>query len=279
MNANYFLKNSKTLLIDIDGTLLKGDVALQGTTLLFEFLNRNNINFLVMTNNSTKSPLDYAKKLSQAGIAIGPENIITSSMVTASYLSENFPEKSVFVIGQSGIMDALAEKGIFPISDLSRSVDVVVVAGDNQLTYEKLKNAVLFIQRGAVFIGTNPDLLVPTEEGLVPECGTTIAAIEAATGKKALVIGKPNKFMFDLATEKLNTPHAQTAILGDRMSTDILGGHNSGITTILIQTGVDNTGTLSDYKVAPDFIVDDLFDLVNIWQNALTENTGPKNDQ
>lgn len=232
-----------------------------------------------MTNNSTKSPLDYAKKLSQAGIAIGPENIITSSTVTASYLSKNFPEKSVFVIGQSGIMDALAEKGIFPISDLSRSVDVVVVAGDNQLTYEKLKNAVLFIQRGAVFIGTNPDLLVPTEEGLVPECGTTIAAIEAATGKKALVIGKPNKFMFDLATEKLNTPHAHTAILGDRMSTDILGGHNSGITTILIQTGVDNTGNLSDYKVAPDFIVDDLFDLVNIWQNALTENTGPKNDQ
>ena len=230
-----------------------------------------------MTNNSTKSPLDYAKKLSQAGIAIGPENIITSSTVTASYLSENFPEKSVFVIGQSGIMDALAEKSIFPTSDLSRSVGVVVVAGDYDLTYEKLKNAILYIQRGASFIGTNPDLLVPTEEGLVPECGTTIAAIEAATGKKALVMGKPNKYMFDLAIKIINAQHSQTAIVGDRMSTDIIGGINSGIATILIETGVDNKETISKSAEQPDLIVKDFYKLISIWEKVIMNDPWSKN--
>lgn len=272
-----FLRDIRNLLIDIDGTLLKGDVALPGTIELFKFVEKNGLNYLVMTNNSTKSPQDYSNKFLHAGVVIGSEKIITSSTITAQYLVENFPGSSVFVIGQNGIFDALDEKNIYPITNLSQTVDVVVVAGDYELTYEKLKNAILLIQRGTSFIGTNPDLLVPTEEGLVPECGTTIAAIEAATGKKAIVIGKPNKYMFDLAIKKINALHSQTAIIGDRMSTDIIGGFNAGISTILIETGVDNKETTSEYAVQPDLIVEDFFELINIWQETIMNNPGSKN--
>ena len=272
-----FLLNIRNLLIDVDGTLLKGDVALPGTIELFKFLEKNDIKFLVMTNNSTKSPQDYSKKLSNAGVNIRSENIITSSTITAQYLCENFPDSSVFVIGQRGIIDALEEKNIFPLTDLSQTAGVVVVAGDYDLTYEKLKNAILYIQRGASFIGTNPDLLVPTEEGLVPECGTTIAAIEAATGKKALVIGKPNKYMFDLAIKIIDAQHSQTAIVGDRMSTDIVGGINAGIATILIETGVDNKETISESAEQPDLIVKDFYELISIWEKVIMNDPWSKN--
>ena len=277
MIESNFLRNIRTLMIDVDGTLLKGDVALPGAIELFKFLEKNGLKFLVMTNNSTKSPQDYSKKLSNAGFNIRPENIITSSTITAQYLCKNFPDSPVFVIGQSGIFDALAEKNIFPLTDLSQNAGVVIVAGDYDLTYEKIKNAILHIQRGAKFIGTNPDLLVPTEEGLVPECGTTIAAIEAATGKKALIIGKPNKLMFDLAIKINDTQHSQIAIVGDRLSTDIVGGINAGISTILIETGVDNRETISNSAAQPDLIVKDFFELISFWQEAIINNPGSKN--
>ena len=218
--------------------------------------------------------MDYYKKLSVINSEITPDKITTSSTITVQYLKENFPLAVVFTIGQSGIHEALMDGGFKTITNASQPADVVIVAGDYGLTYEKIKNAVLHIQRGAFFIGTNPDLLYPTEEGLVPECGTTIAAIEAATGKRAVVIGKPNRYMFDLVIKKLEANRSNTAIVGDRLSTDILGGINSGIRTILVETGVDNIKTISKQSIQPDVIIPNLNDLVMLWHNAISNKPG-----
>ncbi len=269
-----FLTNIRTVLLDVDGTLLRGETPLPGASQFFEFLISQNIQYLVITNNSTKSPLDYYKKLSVISSEITPDKITTSSTITVQYLKENFPLAVVFAIGQSGIHEALSDGGFKTIENASQPADVVIVAGDYELTYEKIKNAILHIQRGAFFIGTNPDLLYPTEEGLVPECGTTIAAIEAATGKRAVVIGKPNKYMFDLVMKKLEANRSNTAIVGDRLSTDILGGINSRIRTILVETGVDNIKTISKQSIQPDLIVPDLINLTMLWENLLPIKPG-----
>ena len=267
--AASFLKDIRAMMIDIDGTLLRGNLALPGLVEFFDFLNQHGIQFQVASNNATKTLSAYHQKISAFGAQLSLENVLTCSTVTALYLQEKYPGGKVFMIGQSGLEEALTQAGMQIISGLSGEVDAVVVGGDYSLTYEKLKYASLHIQRGAEFIGTNPDLLYPTDEGLVPECGMTLVALETATQIKPVIMGKPNRFMFDLGMKKMGVQPHETVMLGDRLETDIQGGQIAGMKTILVETGVDNQSSIVNKGIQPDLVVQDLPELVEIWKEQL----------
>ena len=269
-----FLENIRALMIDIDGTLLRGNFALPCLVDFFDFLHNHNIKFQVASNNATKTLATYQKKISAFGAAIALENVLTCSTVTALYLKERYPGGTVYMIGQTGLEEALTEAGLRVITDMSSNVDAVVVGGDYSLTYEKMKYASLHIQRGAEFIGTNPDLLYPTDEGLVPECGMTLVALETATEIKPVIMGKPNQFMFEMAMQKMAVRPKETAMLGDRLETDIQGGQKAGMSTILVETGVDNRDSVTSKGIQPDLVVSDLCELISIWKKELGDRSG-----
>ena len=264
------LKNLKGIVLDIDGTLLRGSEPLPGLVPFFDFLRQNGIAFLVASNNSTKTTSQYQQKLAKSGVSIAVENVLTSAVATGAYLKEHFPQGgSTYVIGKPSLYQAVQEAGFAVVEDASRPVDVVVAGGDDELSYTKLKFATLLLHKGAQFIGTNPDVVYPTEEGLVPETGTTLAALQAASGIQPTIIGKPQRHLFDTAMQKMGIKHSETAMLGDRLETDILGGQQAGLKTILICTGVDNEHTVALKKIQPDLMVQDLCDLTQRWQAAL----------
>lgn len=264
-NSPEFLRDMQAMMIDIDGTLLRGNLALPGLVEFFDFLNAHNIQFQVASNNATKTLSTYHQKISAFGANLSIDNILTCSTVTALYLKEKYPNGKVYMIGQSGLEEALTQAGIQVISGMNRKADAVVVGGDYSLTYEKLKFASLHIQQSAEFIGTNPDLLYPTDKGLVPECGMTLVALETATQVKPVIMGKPNPYMFELGMKKMGVQPQVTAMLGDRLETDIQGGKNAGMKTILVETGVDNQETVISKGIQPDLIVKDLHELISLW--------------
>lgn len=249
----------KALILDLDGTLMHGLTPLPGAAGLFDTLRSLSIPFLVVTNNATRQPEEYCAHFAEHGIHILPEEILTAGMATALHLKKELdPGSSIYMIGQQALRQQLEETGFHILPDASGKAAAVVAGGDPDLTYSKLKDASLHLQKGSVLFGTNPDVVYPTEEGLVPETGTTLAALEAAAGVKARVIGKPFPALFNLAVERLNSTPDTTAVVGDRLETDILGGRRAGLRTILITTGVDGRASIDRKGIHPDFVVDGL---------------------
>jgi 4-nitrophenyl phosphatase len=262
-------RNLRALVTDMDGVLLRGPEPLPGLAVLFNFLRRRHIPFIIATNNSTKTPREYRQKLADLGAeVVKEENILTSALVTAAYLQRKFPPgAAIYVVGQPNFEAAIQAAGFALLADAGQIADAVVVGGDPDLTYTKLKHAALHIQRGACFIGSNPDVLYPTEEGLVPEAGTILAALQAATGVAPLIMGKPERFMFETAAAKLGCSPAQTVMLGDRLDTDILGGQRAGLKTILMTTGVDTEAAITAKGIQPDAVFGSLEALVAAWDH------------
>ena len=260
----------QALVIDIDGTLWRGHLPLPGLEQLFDFLNRQQIAFVIATNNTTEAPENYWRRLSGLGVTIRADQVLTAAVATADYLRDTLaPAAPIYVIGQPALITLIEQAGFVTVPAVRQPVSAVVVGGDPDLTYDKLKNAVLHLQRGAAFVGTNPDLLIPTEEGLIPEAGTTLAALQAATGLQPTVIGKPERHLFDMAMRRMASQPCQTAILGDRLATDILGAKRTRIASILVTTGVDSADTISQHQIQPDMVVNGLTDLVRLWQQQL----------
>ena len=256
---------TQALILDLDGTLVRGADSLPGLQNLFDYLQARQMPFIIVTNNATHSPADYQHKLSKHGVHIAASDIITAGVATAAYLQTKLvPGSKLYMIGQPALQTALEEAGFFLIYTAAEHVAAVVVGGDPNLTYNKLKIATLLLQRGARFIGTNPDVVYPTEEGFIPETGTTLAALQAATGVKPTVIGKPECHLFDLAVARLGCDPAQIAVIGDRLETDILGGQRAGLKTILITTGIDNESTIYEKNILPDWVVNNLDELTNL---------------
>jgi 4-nitrophenyl phosphatase len=199
-------------------------------------------------------------------IQVREEQILTAGVATARYLAGELRRgASLYVIGEPALETVLHQAGFVLLADAGQPADAVVVGGDSTLSYEKLKHAALLLQQGARLVGTNPDLLCPTEEGLVPEAGTTLAALEAATGISPVVIGKPACYLFDMAVATMGRERARTAVLGDRLETDILGGQQAGLKTVLVTSGVDNERTVLQKGIKPDLVVGGLNDLVELW--------------
>lgn len=230
---------------------------------------------MVVSNNATKTAAEYQESLAAQGVRVHVDQILTAAAATASYLAGKVGAgASLYVIGEPALYQVLGQAGFILLGDAGQPVDAVVVGGDSTLTYDKLKYAALLIQRGARFVGTNPDLLCPTDEGLVPEAGATLAALQAATGVSPMVVGKPARPLFDLAAQKLGVRRVETAILGDRLETDILGGQQAGIGTMLVTSGIDDEGTIRQKGIEPDLVVCSLDELVDLWEKESGQMNG-----
>lgn len=263
------LQPIRHLLVDMDGVLWRGSQPLPGLRRLFAFLHKHDIAFTLATNNASRTPDQYAEKLAGFGVEVPVETILTSSLVVAAYLDEVAPAGSrVYAIGRDGIEQALEEKG-FVLDD--ENADYVVVSWDRELTWEKLRTATLLIHQGAAFIGTNPDVTFPMELGPAPGNGATLAALEAATGVSPVVTGKPEPRMYQEALGRMNATPSTTAMIGDRIETDIAGAKNLGLTTVLTLSGVTTPERLGSSPIKPDLVCEDVADLVSRWTDALAE--------
>jgi len=244
----------KSVISDMDGVIYRGKQLIPGAKEFVHHLLSKEVSFLFLTNNAEQTPLDLNLKLEQLGIeGLTEKNFITAAMATAMFLKaqNRQPNPKAYVIGGGGLMNELYNVG-FSISE--SSPDYVVVAKSTTFGFEQLKKAVHFIEQGAKFIGTNPDMVDPVEGGMEPAAGTLLAAISAATGKKPYIVGKPNALMMTLAIRKLGTHPDNALMVGDRMDTDIVGGMEAGMTTALVLSGVTTKESMENFPYRPDHV-------------------------
>jgi NagD protein len=216
------IRSKKAFIIDMDGVIYHGNQLLKGAREFVAWMEEKGKSFLFLTNSSERSPLELSQKLSRLGIDVEPNHFYTSALATASFLATQRPGGSVYVIGEPGLIQALYDQG-FTMNNVNP--DYVVVGEGRGYSLEALERAVKLVLGGARLIGTNPDLNGPIEgRVIVPACGALIAPIELATGKKAYFVGKPNPLMMRHGLRRLNSIREDTAIVGDRMDTDIQAG-------------------------------------------------------
>ena len=257
------LKNISHLIIDMDGVLYLGDQPVPCLREFFAFLRERNIRFILATNNSTRTPQAYVDKLAGMGVTVSPNEILVSGQATARFLRREYPRGTrVHVFGMPSLKQALTDEG-FVLAD--EEVQLVVASMDRQVTYEKLKRATLLIRGGARFIATNLDPTNPSEEGLLPGTGAMVAALETASGVKAIPIGKPEPTMYQLAMEQMRADPESTAAIGDRVDTDILGGKRAGLTTICVLSGSSNRAEAE--AIETDMIFEDIALLLETWKH------------
>jgi 4-nitrophenyl phosphatase len=250
------------LLIDMDGVLYRGDTPMPRLQEFMAFLQDSPIPFMMLTNNSTRTSQQYADKLAGMGVQISPDEVLTSGQATARFLARDYPPGTrVHVFGQDSLRQAIEAEG-FVLAD--QDVAVVVASMDRQVTYEKLKRATLLIRRGARFVATNLDPTSPGEEGSLPGTGSMIAALATASETTPLAVGKPERTMFEIALEALGARAETTAILGDRVDTDLAGGRRAGCKTIGVLSGSSSRAEMEEF--GPDFIFEDIAELLQAWQ-------------
>lgn len=260
------LREISAFIIDMDGVLYRGNTAIPGARDFVSALEETGRKFLLLTNNSSLTPAQYEAKLANMGIKVPKEKIFTSAQATALYLRTIAGAGAkVFLIGMDGIREALLAEG-FTLSE-DKDVDFVVVGIDFNLSYEKLKRATLAIRAGATFIGTNPDKTLPMEEGLYPGNGAILAALEASTGAKPVIVGKPSPLIFEMALKRLGSFPEETAVVGDRLETDILGAHQAGLKGILVLSGVTDRNSLASAELKPDLVFESVKDLAEALRN------------
>lgn len=255
----------KGLLIDLDGTLYHGRLRIEGADLLIKRLKQLQIPFLFVTNNSSRTPEQVAKHLMDMGIPAVPEEVCTSSLAAAQYIAEESPGAKVAMLGEVGLREALRSAGLNIVQE---DPDYVIQGIDRAFDYNKLTRAVRWIQEGAVSILTNPDLLLPSDDGLVPGAGSLGAAIEAASGVKPTIIGKPSSIVMKYASEQIGLAPEDTCVIGDNIRTDIAAGVHAGCKTVLVMTGITTQlnmeAHIQETGVSPDFVCQDLDEVINL---------------
>lgn len=261
----------RSLICDMDGVLWRGDTPLPGLHDLTALLDDRGMEYVWVTNNSSRTPGEYVQKLAHMGVTTTEEHILTASVATAQYVADQRPGATVFSIGGNGVREALAAEGLICCDELNASeIDVVVVGWDQQLTWQKLATATRLILEGATFIATNPDLTFPLESSVAPGNGAQIAALEAATGVKAQIIGKPAPPLYRKALARMGAAPDTTLVVGDRLDTDILGGVRLGMPTALVLTGIADREGMVGSPIRPTAVFDSLAVLIEAWRAAVT---------
>jgi len=261
-------KRIRGVILDMDGVLYRGSTLLPGAQEIIGFFQEAGIPYIMATNNSARTAQQYQQVLERMGIVVPVERILTSAMAAAWYLRRLAPQGgTAFVIGEEGLLQEIAAAGF----TLSAEDPQFVVSGlDRALTYEKLTIACRAIARGAKFIGTNADPILPIEDGFIPGTGAILAAIAKATGVEPVILGKPEAPLVEMALERLGTTPETTAMIGDQLGTDILGGKRLGLVTILVLSGVSRREHIEESGVVPDVVVSGLPELLELWRRGIS---------
>lgn len=252
-------------LTDMDGVLVREYEPLPGAAELLEQWRSQDLPYLVLTNNSIFTARDLSARLRHSGLVVPEDRIWTSALATATFLAKQVnPESnasgSCYVVGEAGLTTALHEVGFIMTET---NPDYVVVGETRNYSFEAITKAVRLINSGARFIVTNPDATGPSPEGVLPATGAIASLITKATGRNPYVVGKPNPMMFRSALNHLGAHSMQTAMIGDRMDTDIVAGMEAGMHTVLVMTGVSNQADVADYPFRPNRIINGVHELLN----------------
>ena len=242
-------------LLDMDGVIYRGSRLVDGSDQFIRNLRNHRIPFLFLTNNSQWSRRDVAHKLRRLGVEAREEDVFTCAMATARFLAAQRPGGTAYVIGESGLVNALYRNGYTIAED---EVDYVVVGEGRTMTFEMIERGVRLVNKGARLIATNMDTSCPTENGIRPGCGAIVAMIEKATGCDAFSVGKPSAVMMRAARHELGLRTAETIMVGDTMYTDVLGGVQMGYRTVLVLSGHTTREDLRNYAYRPDLVCDNL---------------------
>ncbi len=247
------------LILDMDGVIWKKYQPLGDLRAIFKRIADHGWDVLLATNNSTQTPEHYGELLAKFGVVLSPWQIINSSQAAAQHLSETHPQGgAVHIIGEDGLRQALAKTGFQDANNNEEDILAVVVGLDLTVNYQKIHHAAKLIRAGVPFIATNPDKTFPTPQGLAPGAGTIIAALEAASGMKAKVIGKPQSDMYQIALKRMGISPEETLVIGDRLETDIAGAQNAGCHSALVLSGVTTLEEAQTWRPAPNIIAQNL---------------------
>lgn len=258
------LKKIKLYLFDMDGTLYIGNRLFYFTPQLLSTIRAAGKKYLFITNNSSKSVDAYVEKLGGLGISAASEDFLTSSQATAQYLKNNHSGKKLYVCGTASLKAELSENG-FTVTEDTDEAECIVMGFDTELTFKKLEDvSKMLCTRSIPYIATNPDYVCPTEFGSVPDCGSVCDMIYNATGKRPVVIGKPSPRMIELAMQKEGTAPEETAVIGDRIYTDIKSGLNAGAKTVLVMSGETTQEILSQSCDKPDIVMENAGELIKL---------------
>ena len=247
-------------LMDMDGVLVQEESAIPGANEFLTRLRELGLPFLVLTNNSIYTPRDLTARLRRTGLDVPESSIWTSALATAQFLDDQRPNGTAFVIGESGLTTALHDHG-YTLTE--RDPDYVVLGETRTYSFERITQAIRLIAAGSRFIATNPDNVGPTPDGLLPATGSVAALISRAAGVDPYYVGKPNPLMMRSALNAIEAHSETTAMIGDRMDTDIVSGLEAGLETILVLSGVTTPGEAERYSYRPSKIVDSVADLID----------------
>lgn len=255
------IQNISLFLLDMDGTIYFEDRLIPGALEFITKLDTLGKRYIFLTNNSSVSKEIYLEKLKRMGIPCHDETVFSSGMAMGMYLSQSHPGKTIYLVGTKALEKEIASYGV-KITECDP--DIVVVGYDRELNYQKLEKACAFLDSGAKFYATNPDLLYPIKNSrYLPDCGSICHMLTVATKKAPIYIGKPNRYMVDILLQRYDIGLNQTAIVGDRLYTDIATGINSGILSICVLSGETTKEMLQDSDIKPDFVTDSVRDLIS----------------
>jgi len=267
------LRDMRAFFIDMDGVLWEGDRPMPGLVEFFQTLRARDLRFVLATNNASKTPEQFVAKLAGMGVAVRRDEILTSAQAAALYLRQKTPNGArVYPIGEEGVQQALSEQGFTPCALYDVTAQYVICGMDRGLTWDKLATATLNIRAGATFIGTNPDVTLPTERGITHGNGAVLAALQAATGVAPLIIGKPEPILYQQAQQYLNADPAATVAIGDRLETDILGAVRAGLHSLLVLSGVASRADLEKVDYQPTWVMQDIREITRTLQEG--QSTG-----
>lgn len=239
-------------LMDMDGVLIRGTQLIPGADQFIERLRAAGKPFLILTNNSMYTPRDLHARLQRIGLAVQPEELFTSGLATAQFLKQQKPGGTAYVIGEAGLTTALHDAG-YVLTDANP--DYVVIGETITYSFQRLTQAIRLIMDGARFIATNPDVIGPTETGMVPATGAVAALIAEATGVKPYFVGKPNPLMMRAALRQIGGHSESSVMIGDRMDTDIIAGTESGMRTVLVLSGVTRAEQVERFPYRPTHVL------------------------
>lgn len=257
-------KNIKSLILDMDGVLWRGDSPIGDLPGIFSRIQQMGLKVSFATNNGTRTPGQYVERLESFGVHAELWQMITSALVIADMLGRKYrPGTKLFVIGEAGVREALLEKN-FNLLTLENydEAEAVVMGMDRQINFEKMTAAALLVQRSLPFYVTNTDKSFPTPKGEIPGSGAWISVITTATGIEPIIAGKPYPFLLEMARSRLGTSRKETLVVGDRLETDIAGGQAAGMPVALVLSGVSSRADGNSWKPVPDLISENLAELI-----------------